>query len=319
MELKMARYRCSTMSNGSNERSEDPQEFHVLPSTPLTISQEQEIDEFWRRSQEDTENIVDFNNHILPMDHITEIIKANQGSIMSYDTPPFVTKLCELFIQELTICAWMCASSHGRRFIILESDIIEAINSKPCVFLNDVLQRHGINLDQASTFNSASKVQQETNFLVATTTLLGDDSMLDVKYKDGYSDLFMNDNNHHSCESSNLAAPDIVTPPMSLEEVVNGGYQNIVVQKCSETYDFAGGNKCNTVPTEDIVTSKSTLHKDIMASESTLHKLVNEDLQFSEDNVVPIINTQPDPLKLKNDEDLNNISANPSGSTKETK
>lgn len=146
------------MSNGSEERGAHPQEFHGSPSTPLMTPQEQAIDEFWRR-QEDIENIMNFNNHNLPMANIEEIIRANLGSVMtSSDTPPFVTKLCELFIQELAIRAWMCASSHGR-FTILESDIIEAINStKPYIFLNGVLQRHGINLDQESTANNMSQL-----------------------------------------------------------------------------------------------------------------------------------------------------------------
>ncbi|OQU83181.1 hypothetical protein SORBI_3005G089101 [Sorghum bicolor] len=132
------------MSNGSEDRSEHPQELNGSSPTPLMTPQEQEIDDFWRRRQEDIENLMNFNNHNLPIENIEEIIRANLGSVMtSSDTPPYVTKLCELFIQELAIRAWMCASSHGR-YTILESDITEAINStKPYSFLNGVLPSDG--------------------------------------------------------------------------------------------------------------------------------------------------------------------------------
>jgi len=149
------------MSNGSEERSEHAQELHGSPSTPLMTPQEQAIDEFWRRRQEDIDNLMNFNCHNLPMANIEEIIRANLGTVMtSSDTPPFVTKLCELFIQELAIRAWMCASSHGR-FTILESDITKAINStKPYIFLNGVLQRHETNHDQESTSSNTSQLLQ---------------------------------------------------------------------------------------------------------------------------------------------------------------
>jgi nuclear transcription factor Y gamma len=160
------------MSNGSEDRSEHPQELNGSSPTPLMTPQEQEIDDFWRRRQEDIENLMNFNNHNLPIENIEEIIRANLGSVMtSSDTPPYVTKLCELFIQELAIRAWMCASSHGR-YTILESDITEAINStKPYSFLNGVLPRHGTNHDQESTSSNMSQLLQVHNITLETPFL----------------------------------------------------------------------------------------------------------------------------------------------------
>ncbi|KAF8730715.1 hypothetical protein HU200_016576 [Digitaria exilis] len=162
------------MAIGSMEGAGHPQEFHGSPPTALPSAQQQELDDFWRKIQEDIENTMDFNNHILPMSYVAEIIRDYQGSfMMSSDTPPVLTKLVEIFTQELTVRASMCAKSHERT-TILESDIYEAINSvESYVFLNDVLQRPRANHDQAPMSSNVPQLQQESHFLAATSTLTG--------------------------------------------------------------------------------------------------------------------------------------------------
>ncbi|RCV37725.1 hypothetical protein SETIT_8G085800v2 [Setaria italica] len=218
------------MSNGSKERFGHPQELHGLPPTPLTSLQQKELDEFWRKTVEDIENTMNFDNHILPMSYVAKIIRDNQGSLMiSSETPSCLTKVLEIFIQELTLRAWMCAKSHDRSSTILESDIYEAINSKESyVFLNDVLQRLETNHTQASMSSNAPQLHQESHFLAATSTLKENGAM------------------------------DPLTKPR------------------------------------------------------------DQAFQIPKDNLVPAINAQPDPLELKNDEDLT-MSTTSSGSIEEAK
>lgn len=149
------------MAIGSLEGAGHQQEFHGSPPTALPSAQQEELDDFWRKTQEDIESTMDFNNHILPMSYVAEIIRDYQGSfMMSSDTPPVLTKLVEIFTQELTVRASMCAKSHERT-TILESDIYEAINSvESYVFLNDVLQRPRANHDQAPMSSNVPQLQQ---------------------------------------------------------------------------------------------------------------------------------------------------------------
>ncbi|CAL4985063.1 unnamed protein product [Urochloa decumbens] len=158
------------MSDGSKEGVGHPQELHESPPTPLP-SLQQELDEFWRKTLEEINNTVNFNDHVLPASYVAKMIRDNQGSFtMSSDTPPCVAKLLEIFIQELTVRAWMCAKSHDRSSTILESDIYEAISSSEShAFLNDVLQRSRINHDQVNMSSNAPQLQQENERLADPT------------------------------------------------------------------------------------------------------------------------------------------------------
>ena len=149
------------MSSGSNGGAGRPQELHGSPPTPLPSLQQQELDEFWRKVVGEIENTVNFNNHTIPMSSVVEIIREHQGGLMiSSETPPVVAKVLEIFVQELTFRASMCAKSHGRSSI-LGSDIYEAINSgESYVCLNNVLRRAVTNHDQASMSSNAPQLQQ---------------------------------------------------------------------------------------------------------------------------------------------------------------
>jgi nuclear transcription factor Y gamma len=115
---------------------------------PLPASQQRAVDEFWRRRQEEIEATVDFKCRMLPMARLKKVIRGateeeeDDGMMISADTPPFLSKVCELFVQELAVRAWACAQSHNRR-IILDSDIAEAVASTEYYdFLIPVLLEH---------------------------------------------------------------------------------------------------------------------------------------------------------------------------------
>jgi nuclear transcription factor Y gamma len=101
------------------------------------------VEEFWRKKQHEIEAIKDFGERTIPMTHLRKVICAEKGKMMmTFDTPSFLTKACEIFVQELSFRAWMRAKSH-QRSIILDSDIAESILSIDSYdFLNDVLHTH---------------------------------------------------------------------------------------------------------------------------------------------------------------------------------
>ncbi|CAL4898789.1 unnamed protein product [Urochloa decumbens] len=113
------------------------------PRKPMPVSQQEMIDDFWRKRQVEIEEIQDFGDRAIPMTRVKKVICDGKGKMMmTFDTPSFLTKACEIFVQEIAFRAWMCANSHHRS-IILDSDIAEAISSTQTYdFLNDILNAH---------------------------------------------------------------------------------------------------------------------------------------------------------------------------------
>ncbi|CAD6246815.1 unnamed protein product [Miscanthus lutarioriparius] len=92
-----------------------PINIHTSPRTPLSLSRQQMIEEFWMKKQEEIEVTEDFRERTIPVTCLK---------------------------KELSVHAWACASSHNRS-TILDSDIAEAIASiESYDFLNDVLCAH---------------------------------------------------------------------------------------------------------------------------------------------------------------------------------
>jgi len=129
--------------SANKKKMDRPINIRTSPRTPLSMSKQQMIEEFWMRKQEEIEAIEDFGERTIPMTCLKKVICAEKGKMMmTSDTPTFLTKACEIFVQELSVRSWVCASSHNRS-TILDSDIAEAIASiESYDFLNDVLCAH---------------------------------------------------------------------------------------------------------------------------------------------------------------------------------
>ncbi|KAB8082529.1 hypothetical protein EE612_004432 [Oryza sativa] len=108
-----------------------------------TPKAQQQMDEFWRDRQKEIETTKDFSEHAIPMARLKKIASSQKGNMMmSFDMPAFLSKMCELFVQELAVRAWASAQSHNR-CIILDTDIAEAIASTESYdFLVDILHNH---------------------------------------------------------------------------------------------------------------------------------------------------------------------------------
>ncbi|KAF8776553.1 hypothetical protein HU200_003270 [Digitaria exilis] len=118
-------------------------DIHSSSRMPMLVSQQEMINDFWRKRQVEIKAIQDFGDRAIPMTRVRKIISNEKGKMMmTFDTPSFLTKACEIFVQEIAFRAWMCAKSHHRN-IILDSDMAEAIAStKSYDFLDDVLNAH---------------------------------------------------------------------------------------------------------------------------------------------------------------------------------
>uniref|UniRef100_A0A0D9VWF7 Core Histone H2A/H2B/H3 domain-containing protein n=1 Tax=Leersia perrieri TaxID=77586 RepID=A0A0D9VWF7_9ORYZ len=125
------------------EGVEHNEEDDTLSKLQLIAQQRHAMEEFWKRSQEEIDESRGNHELILPVESVKNIIHAEEeGMMLSDDTPTFVTKLCELFVQELILRAWVCANSQNRD-TILDIDIAQAIaTTKSFHFLSNVVSSH---------------------------------------------------------------------------------------------------------------------------------------------------------------------------------
>ncbi|KAJ1265181.1 hypothetical protein BS78_08G059900 [Paspalum vaginatum] len=104
-----------------------PINIRTSPKTPMPFLEQQMIENFWRMKQEEIDAIENIGEHAISVRQLKNIICAKKVKMMmTFDMPSFLTKVCEIFVQELSFCAWMCANSHYHR-IIQHFDIAEAI------------------------------------------------------------------------------------------------------------------------------------------------------------------------------------------------
>ncbi|KAL6893964.1 hypothetical protein ACP4OV_008062 [Aristida adscensionis] len=301
-------------STGPNEGMAHPIEEHDQSQVviPLVDQLQQKTREFWMRRQQEIEETMDFNEHVLPLAPLAEVFPAtHDGMVMSPDTPLFLAKMCELFVQELSVRAWNCAMFHDRD-TILDSDIIEGIAATESYhFLNDVLHRHGFkvtkepsetNLDKEPTSNNATQILQEglslmTNALVVATSSIGFDGALPNSYDIDYSNNMANITDitisaicgeGASVNSVISVAQHSLNPSFILEkheELVRENYDTMVPE--GRGIDIAtregGNNKCNIIlgDNEDLV-EENTLHSDANHDSSAT---TQPDLEESINNV----------------------------------
>ncbi|XP_006661675.1 nuclear transcription factor Y subunit C-1-like [Oryza brachyantha] len=131
------------MSIPPKEGVDPSQEDDTLSRLQLLAQQRRTMEKFWSWTHEQIEESSGGQELILPIARVKNVIHAEEGGMMlSADTPAFVTKLCEIFVQELILRAWLCADSHNRE-IILGTDIVEAITTTESYhFLGNVLRSH---------------------------------------------------------------------------------------------------------------------------------------------------------------------------------
>ncbi|KAL1207018.1 Nuclear transcription factor Y subunit C-10 [Cardamine amara subsp. amara] len=119
----------------------------LRPYNPVTSkveevsSLETALKVFWDKQRDQLYNFKGFNrkNH-LPLTRVRKMLKSDpEVKMLSCDAPAFCSKVCEFFILELTLRAWIHTQSCGRQ-TIQRCDIFQAVKkSKIYDFLIDLV------------------------------------------------------------------------------------------------------------------------------------------------------------------------------------
>lgn len=112
------------------------------------------LDAFWPNVQEEIKNIkqVDAKNQVLPLARIKKIMKLDENAKMiAAEAPLLFAKAAEIFIQELTLRAWIHTQDNKRR-TLQRSDIATAISKcDQFDFLIDIVPREEIKPQRKET------------------------------------------------------------------------------------------------------------------------------------------------------------------------
>jgi len=116
----------------------------------LHHQQQQQIEVFWANQMQEVEQAVDFRNHSLPLARIKKIMKSDDENVrmISAEAPVVFAKACEMFINELTLRAWIHTEENKRR-TLQKNDIAAAIARTDIFdFLIDIVPRDELKEDQ---------------------------------------------------------------------------------------------------------------------------------------------------------------------------
>lgn len=111
---------------------------------------QQQIEVFWANQMQEVEQAVDFRNHSLPLARIKKIMKSDDENVrmISAEAPVVFAKACEMFINELTLRAWIHTEENKRR-TLQKNDIAAAIARTDIFdFLVDIVPRDELKEDQ---------------------------------------------------------------------------------------------------------------------------------------------------------------------------
>lgn len=87
------------LSRSKKKETDYPINIYSSQNTPMPSSEQQTIDEFWMKKQDEIEAIQDFSKPVIPMTRLKKVICAKKGKMMmSSGTPSFLTKACEIFV-----------------------------------------------------------------------------------------------------------------------------------------------------------------------------------------------------------------------------
>jgi len=117
-------------------------QLHQHQQQQLHHHQKQQIEFFWGNQMQGIEQSVDFRNHSLPLARIKKIMKSDEDvRMISAEAPVVFAKACEMFINELTLRAWIHTEENRRR-TLQKNDIAAAIASTDIFdFLVDIVPR----------------------------------------------------------------------------------------------------------------------------------------------------------------------------------
>ncbi|KAJ3090955.1 hypothetical protein HK102_002116 [Quaeritorhiza haematococci] len=126
------------------------------------LAQQQIIQAFWNNQLVSVEQSEpDFKTHALPIARIKKVMKSDEdvkSLMISAEAPMIFAKACEVFIEELTLRAWMHAEENKRR-TLQKSDIATAVTKSDMYdFLIDIVPREPDMLKASSSKKQAEEL-----------------------------------------------------------------------------------------------------------------------------------------------------------------
>ncbi|TPX36546.1 hypothetical protein SmJEL517_g01307 [Synchytrium microbalum] len=138
----------------------------ALPADYQQIVQSsQMLQAFWNQQLAVMENgEPEFKQHALPIARIKKVMKSDddvKSLMISAEAPILFARACEIFIEELTLRAWMHAEENKRR-TLQKSDIQTAVSKSDMYdFLIDIVPRDVEVVKSTTTINIPKDQQQE--------------------------------------------------------------------------------------------------------------------------------------------------------------
>ncbi|KAM3319314.1 hypothetical protein P3S67_006514 [Capsicum chacoense] len=101
--------------------------------------QQQKLEAFWALQLKEINETNNFKNNKLPLARVKRLMKDNEDVCkVSGKAPMLMAKVCEMFIQELTLRSWFNTKENKRR-IVQKKDVAKAIERTELVdFLVDI-------------------------------------------------------------------------------------------------------------------------------------------------------------------------------------
>ncbi|KAJ3665700.1 hypothetical protein Zmor_001186 [Zophobas morio] len=150
----------------SSETTEDKTEAQCVEDQVQTQSEAQNVlNQFWPKALEDIRAIrnMDLKQQVLPLARIKKIMKLDEDvKMISAEAPLLFAKAAEIFIQELTLRAWIHTEDNKRR-TLQRNDIAMAISKYDQFdFLIDIVPRDDMKptkpRDEANRTSSSDQV-----------------------------------------------------------------------------------------------------------------------------------------------------------------
>ncbi|CDW60062.1 CBFD NFYB HMF domain containing protein [Trichuris trichiura] len=133
---------------------------HTKDSSEFNASQR--LKDFWSTQMESLEklnpaSLRDAHAHALPLARIKKIMKLDDDvktQMISAEVPVMLAKACELFIEELTLRAWIHTEENKRK-TLQKNDIAMAVSSdEQYDFLIDIVPREYSKTRKVSQYSS---------------------------------------------------------------------------------------------------------------------------------------------------------------------
>ncbi|PHT87893.1 Nuclear transcription factor Y subunit C-4 [Capsicum annuum] len=107
--------------------------------------QQQNLEAFWACQLKEINETNNFKNNKLPLAHVKRLMKDNEDVCkVSEETPMLMAKVCEMFIQELTLRSWFNTEENKRR-MVQKKDVAKVIEQTELFdFLVDIVHKDEI-------------------------------------------------------------------------------------------------------------------------------------------------------------------------------